>query len=1293
MNSRFPASVFHSPFQGKSTIALIIVLAIFLIPGVVNSTVPPENPPQGEPVRIAVRSHRGVEAGIQKWGATADALSRAIPGHTFEILPMVDFDEMRTAVGNGTIDFVITNPTAYTELNVEFRVSRMVTLINLRAGIGSPEYGGVVFTRADKEDIGNLRDIAGHSIMGVHPESFGGWWMVLRELKDLGIDPLSDCSEVLFSPDGKQDTVVREVMNGAVDIGTVRSGVIEGLIQRGELTAGALKILSPHDDKFLLMHSTRHYPDWPFAKLQQTPDALARQVGIALLSLTPDDPAAVAGNYVGWTTPLSYGLVHDLMRELRVGPYEEYGQVTLGQALRQHWTKVLTAVIAVLGLILIIAFIIPLNRRLQRAQSEILRHKDHLEHQVYERTKDLHLSRKLYHSVVEDMPVLICRFLPGGEISYVNQAYGEYFAKTPEELIGRPFQSLIPENEREAVMLRISALTVQSPLQSHDHQSIAPDGKIRWHRWINRGLFDDRGNVVSYQSFGEDITERKQAEEAHRVSEEKFRALYDNAPLSYQSLDDDGCFTDVNPAWLKTLGYARDEVIGKSYADFLHPDWKPRFEKNFPEFKRRGYVHDVQFKIRHQDGHYLDISFEGCIGYLPDGSFRQTYCVFQDITESKKIEQEREEQLHITSERVKELGCMYGVAEAISKLENLDQMFTDVVGLVPLGMQFPEITCCRIRLGEKEFNSQPFEDTEWRLSSDIVCRDEPHASIEAFLLEERPEQDFGPFLKEERELINGVARALGEAVERYSTELARQLLALAIEQASESVVIADLEGKIQYANPAFERVTGYSVAEAIGQSSRILKSGEHDDAFYKGIWEKISRGEIWSGRITNKKKDGSFFTEESTISPVFDPSGSAVNYVAVKRDVTEEIKLEEQFRQAQKMESVGQLAGGVAHDFNNMLGVILGHAEIILNQMDPSHPLHEDLTGINVAAQRSAELTRQLLGFARKQTIAPRVLDLNEAVEGTQKMLKRLIGEDIDLAWRPKMDIWSVQADPSQIDQILTNLCINARDAIAGVGKITIETGNVTFDENYCDDHVGFVTGEFVQLVVSDNGSGMDKEILDKLFEPFYTTKKPGEGTGLGLATVYGIVKQNRGFINAYSEPGKGTSFKVYLPRVLAEPDLEAKEDPAASAARGNETVLLVEDEPAILNLTQRLLEGRGYSVLAASSPVEALNLADNHTGDIHLLLTDVIMPEMSGKDLANNLRSFFPNLKNLFMSGYTANVIAHHGVLDEGVVFIQKPFTSNELAAKVQESLNGGLKVGCLLDGRYSGNNDDTRQ
>ena len=506
---------------------------------------------------------------------------------------------------------------------------------------------------------------------------------------------------------------------------------------------------------------------------------------------------------------------------------------------------------------------------------------------------------------------------------------------------------------------------------------------------------------------------------------------------------------------------------------------------------------------------------------------------------------------------------------------------------------------------------------------------------------------------------------------RMHAEAEHERLMTAIDQTGEVIVITDPKGAIQFVNPAFERSTGYTREEVIGKNPRILKSGNQDDAFYRDLWQTISSGKPWQGVFSNKRKDDTLYTEEATISPVRNAAGEIVNYVAVKRDITEQLRLEAQFQQAQKMESVGRLAGGVAHDFNNMLQVILGYAEMALEGAAPSSALHNDITEIRNAARRSSDLTRQLLAFARKQTIAPRVLDLNEAGKGMLTLLQRLIGEDIALAWKPEAVPAMIKMDPAQLDQILTNLAINARDAINGVGTLTLATVGQTLDAAFCSTHVDASPGDYVVLAVSDNGSGMTPETLSHIFEPFYTTKGGGAHTGLGLATVYGIVKQNNGFITVESEPGKGTTFAIYLPRHKGEALPASPSVSATPNAKGREMLLLVEDEPTILSVGQRMLESLGYRVLAAETPDKALHLAAEHLSEIDLLITDVVMPGLSGPDLAKRLTAQRPGLKCLFVSGYAANAITDRGMMEKNLDFLPKPFNRDQLAKTVRAILD----------------------
>lgn len=521
-----------------------------------------------------------------------------------------------------------------------------------------------------------------------------------------------------------------------------------------------------------------------------------------------------------------------------------------------------------------------------------------------------------------------------------------------------------------------------------------------------------------------------------------------------------------------------------------------------------------------------------------------------------------------------------------------------------------------------------------------------------------------------------------EVVERKRTEAAlrelNQFNKEIIDSAQEGIIVYDHDMRYLLWNPFMERLSGASAQDVIGRHPLTVFPFLKDAGVIDGI-ERALAGETpaaidYSYPLGNTGLSG-WVSDQS--SPLRNAKGEIIGVIAIVSDITErkraEVEQEElqtQLIQAHKMESVGRLAGGVAHDFNNMLTIILAQTEMSLLQMDADQPLAERLREIHDAAKRSATLTRQLLTFARKETISPRVLDLNKTFEGMLSMLRRLIGEDIDLAWFPAAALWPVKMDASQIDQVLANLCVNARDAIGGIGKVTIETRNVTVDADYCRSHAGFVPGDYVMMVVGDDGCGMDKETCKNLFEPFFTTKGLGQGTGLGMSTVYGIVKQNNGFVYVYSEPGKGTSVKIYLPRYGGKTVSVQKESVAELAASGHETILLVEDEFSILKVTSRMLERLGYTVLAATRPNEAIRMAETHAREISLLMTDIVMPEMNGRDLANILLSRYPDLKCLFMSGYTADVIAHHGVLDEGVYFIQKPFAMVKLAGKLREVL-----------------------
>jgi two-component system cell cycle sensor histidine kinase/response regulator CckA len=534
----------------------------------------------------------------------------------------------------------------------------------------------------------------------------------------------------------------------------------------------------------------------------------------------------------------------------------------------------------------------------------------------------------------------------------------------------------------------------------------------------------------------------------------------------------------------------------------------------------------------------------------------------------------------------------------------------------------------------------------------------------------------------EKSQLNGanLLRTIRCTLNLHSTQQQRRLaedslrkLSCAVEQSADTIVITNSEGIIEYVNPAFEALTGYSQAEAIGQRPSILTSGQQAPALYRELWETISIGNIYHNILVNRKKNGELYYVDENISPIRDSAGSITHFVANGRDLTKRLHLEAQLLQAQKMDAVGRLAGGIAHDFNNLLTIITSYSELALDSVVPGSKTQSQLHEILSAARRAAKLTRQLLGFSRNQPQALRVAELNPVVSEIVRTLFRLIGEDIDLTFIPGAGLGRIRLDPVQIEQILMNLGANARDAMPQGGRCTIETSNVCLDEAYVTKKKAMIpTGRYAVLTVSDTGSGISADHLSHIFEPFYTTKPTGEGTGLGLATVYGIVKQNHGFVWAYSELGMGTVFKIYLPCVKdRSAAIEAPTAGIEAVSRGTETVLLVEDEDALRRATAEFLSLRGYSVLEARDGHDAMSVAKNHRSAIHLAVTDVVMPHVSGGQLAKELAVVRPETKVLFVSGYAGQTVLDHKVVNVESNFLQKPFTLKQLAGKVRSVLD----------------------
>ncbi|MFH1079976.1 MAG: PAS domain S-box protein [Pseudomonadota bacterium] len=517
-------------------------------------------------------------------------------------------------------------------------------------------------------------------------------------------------------------------------------------------------------------------------------------------------------------------------------------------------------------------------------------------------------------------------------------------------------------------------------------------------------------------------------------------------------------------------------------------------------------------------------------------------------------------------------------------------------------------------------------------------------------------------------LGNQIIVIIRSITERIRAEGERKRLVTAIEQSAEGIYLVGTDWIIQYVNPAFERITGYDKDELVGRHARLLKSGRHDRAFYRNIKETLARGDIWSGRALDRKKDGSLFDVDVTVSPVRNQSGTAINYVAIHRDISHIVKLEKQLSQAQKLEAVGTLAGGIAHDFNNLLMGILGYASLMLLDIDNRHPHYEKLKAIETQAKSGADLTRQLLGVARAGRYEVKPTNLNELIHKTASLFGRT-KKEIRIHEKYDASPWNVDCDRGQIEQVLLNLFVNAWQAMPGGGEIYLETRNIDLDESYTKPF-SVVPGRYIKISVTDTGTGMDEKTQARIFDPFFTTKEMGRGTGLGLASAYGIVKGHAGLINVYSERGHGTTFNIYLPASnTTEAICEA--EPFRKIIRGHETILLVDDEPLIAAVAGEMLEGLGHQVLAAVSGREAIVIYKANFNKIDLVILDMIMPDMGGGETYLALKSINPGIKAILSSGYSINGEAKT-IMDQGVdAFLQKPFNMKDLSRKIRDVLD----------------------
>ena len=886
-------------------------------------------------------------------------------------------------------------------------------------------------------------------------------------------------------------------------------------------------------------------------------------------------------------------------------------------------------------------------------------------YEMFERTKE---QRTYLLSLTNNVPGMVYRGHPDWSLSFIGAEVGPVTGYSAEEftsgaarwkeIIHPDDLAYVKESYRKAVKERLQFLRVEYRIR---HKN----GGIRWVADRRQMMYDETGSFDYVDGLLLDITERKETDRKLAESEYRFRTIADTAVNGVVTADSRGNINFFNRAAGRQFGYSSVEIGGKNVTMLIPERFRNAHKAGLERFLKTGEPRiigrTVELDALRKDG--TEFPIELSIGTWGPREAPFFSAIVRDTTERRVWERslkESEEKFRVIFEGSKD-GILLADVESKRFLTG-NRAICDMLQYSP-----DEIG----RLGVADIH--PEEDLTWMLNALESAGRQESEMARDIPVKRKDGSVFFADIMPSTVVISGKRYLIGnfrDVTERRKAEQALTRLGLAVDQAAEAVVVTDTEGNIEYVNPSFERITGYSQEEAIGRNMRILKSGKQDETIYQEMWATISHGEVWKGRFVNRKKDGTLYDEESTISPVRDASGKIVNFVAGKRDVTQEVVLQKQVQTAQRMESVGTLAGGVAHDFNNALTGVLGFGEMLKHRLADNPKALDEVDQILRSADRASTLTRQLLTFARRQVIEPVNLNLSKIVLDLSKLLRKVIGEHIEVKTSLHEDLPSVFADPGQMEQVLMNLCLNARDAMPSGGQLLIGTDVTTVDEEYVKVYPYVKEGRYVLLTVSDTGIGMEEKTIERIFEPFFTTKEPEKGTGLGLAVVYGIVKQHNGFIHVYSELGKGTTFEIRLPAVDAKPEARtaAKEEPVRG---GNETILLAEDDEPVRKLVDRTLKDLGYTVLIGRNGEEAVTLFKENQSRISLALLDVMMPLKQGKEVYEEMHKMNPALKVIFMSGYMANSIHESFVLNAGTPFLAKPFGPSSLARKVREVLD----------------------
>jgi len=882
-----------------------------------------------------------------------------------------------------------------------------------------------------------------------------------------------------------------------------------------------------------------------------------------------------------------------------------------------------------------------------------------------------------------------------------NPAFETLFGYRQSEILGAELDSLLAPGELMKEAVALTRRSTAGNVVREKAKRLRRNGSLVDVQILGVPISAD-GKLVGSFGMYEDITERRRAEQAQREAEERFRSLFENATEGIFQSTTDGRYLSVNPALARMCGFASPSEMISSVEDlgkeiYADPHVRTVFKHLIEKY---GSVKDFEYEVRRRDGAKIWISENAHVVRNPDGEILSYEGTIEDITARKRAELERQ--------------VTFEIIHAVNVTDNLD----DLLSLIHIALKkvlYAEN--CFIALYEPgtgmfhfPFFVDQFDQAPPPQRVGKSCTAHVYRTGQAMLIPQRTfdllaeegkvelvgtpspswlgvplrtpaatigvlvvqhYEDENAYTERDQEFLGSVGGQIALAIERKrSEEKVRESearLRVLVEQLPAVLWTVDRELRFTSALGAGFARLKIRPDELVGMS--LLDYFETADQTFLPIaaHRRAVAGEPMTFHV--EWKSGSYACH---VEPLRDSDGQVSGAICMSLDITDRKQLEEQLRQAQKMEAVGRLAGGIAHDFNNLLMVIQGYSDLLVERLPDGDPLRRNAEQIQMASQRASSLTRQLLAFSRKQMLAPKILNVQSVVAEMEKILRRLIGEDVQLETSSAPDLGLIKADRSQIEQVILNLAVNARDAMPQGGRLTIETANVELDASYSHPPAVLSPGRYVMLAVTDNGCGMDAETQAHVFEPFFTTKEKGKGTGLGLATVYGVVKQSGGYVWVYSEPGRGTSFKIYLPRIeeTAVPAGRDGKSETQIPERGSETILLVEDEKGVRELAREYLASSGYTVIEAEDGHTALELAAMHVGPIHLLLTDVVMPGISGRELAERVSQIRPGIKIIYMSGYTDQAVVHHGILRNDAVLLQKPFTLMTLAGKLREML-----------------------